>query len=325
MKLSLTVAIILGLLAAGGTAATSFPTRPITLIVPFPAGGPSDSVARIVSDRMRTSLGQPVIVENVSGAGGTIGLARVANAEPDGYTLVIGNWATHVGATATFKVSYDVVNDFEPVAMLAVAPVVFVGKNALPEHDMKGLIAWLRQNPAKASSATVGTGSLAHLTCDYFQSKTGTRFLLVPYRGAAPALQDLVAGQVDLLCGIDGPTALPFVRSGKIKAYALMQKARWPQAPEIPTVDEAGLPGLHVASWNGLWAPKRTPQPIIAKLVAAVVETLEDPIVREQLSVRLGQEMPPRDQQDPAGLAAYYRSELDKWLPILKALNIQPK
>ena len=325
MKLSLTVAIILGLLAAGGTAATSFPTRPITLIVPFPAGGPSDSVARIVSDRMRTSLGQPVIVENVSGAGGTIGLARVANAEPDGYTLVIGNWATHVGATATFKVSYDVVNDFEPVAMLAVAPVVFVGKNALPEHDMKGLIAWLRQNPAKASSATVGTGSLAHLTCDYFQSKTGTRFLLVPYRGAAPALQDLVAGQVDLLCGIDGPTALPFVRSGKIKAYALMQKARWPQAPEIPTIDEAGLPGLHVASWNGLWAPKRTPQPIIAKLVAAVVETLEDPIVREQLSVRLGQEMPPRDQQDPAGLAAYYRSELDKWLPILKALNIQPK
>jgi tripartite-type tricarboxylate transporter receptor subunit TctC len=199
MKLSLTVAIILGLLAAGGTAATSFPTRPITLIVPFPAGGPSDSVARIVSDRMRTSLGQPVIVENVSGAGGTIGLARVANAEPDGYTLVIGNWATHVGATATFKVSYDVVNDFEPVAMLAVAPVVFVGKNALPEHDMKGLIAWLRQNPAKASSATVGTGSLAHLTCDYFQNKTGTRFLLVPYRGAAPALQDLVAGQVDLL------------------------------------------------------------------------------------------------------------------------------
>ena len=325
MKLSLTVAIILGLLAAGGTAATSFPTRPITLIVPFPAGGPSDSVARIVSDRMRTSLGQPVIVENVSGAGGTIGLARAANAEPDGYTLVIGNWATHVGATATFKVSYDVVNDFEPVAMLAVAPVVFVGKNALPEHDMKGLIAWLRQNPAKASSATVGTGSLAHLTCDYFQSKTGTRFLLVPYRGAAPALQDLVAGQVDLLCGIDGPTALPFVRSGKIKAYTLMQKARWPQAPEIPTIDEAGLPGLHVASWNGLWAPKRTPQPIIAKLVAAVVETLEDPIVREQLSVRLGQEMPPRDQQDPAGLAAYYRSELDKWLPILKALNIQPK
>ena len=282
-------------------------------------------MARIVTDRMRTSLGQPVIVENVSGAGGTIGLARVANAEPDGYTLVIGNWATHVGATATFKVSYDVVNDFEPVAMLAVAPVVFVGKNALPEHDMKGLIAWLRQNPAKASAATVGNGSLAHLTCDYFQSKTGTRFLLVPYRGASPALQDLVAGQVDLLCGIDAPTALPFVRSGKIKAYALMQKARWPQAPEIPTIDEAGVPGLHVASWNGLWAPKRTPQPIIAKLAAAVVETLEDTIVREQLSVRLGQEMPPRDQQDPAGLAAYYRSELDKWLPILKAQNIQPK
>jgi len=294
------------------------------LVVPFPAGGPSDTVARIIAERMRAALGQPLIVENISGAGGTIGLARVAISEPDGYALAIGNWASHVGAINSFKVSYDVANDFEPVAMLAVAPVIFVGKSALPADNMPGLIAWLRQNPGKASAATSGPGSLAHLACEYFQSKTGTRFLLAPYRGAAPSLQDLVAAHVDLLCGIDAPTAMPFVRGGKIKALAVLQPKRWPQAPEVPTIDEAGLPGLYVVSWNALWAPKGTPQTIIAKLAAAAVESLEDPSVHEQLT-RLGQEIPPRDQQDPNGLAAYYKSELDKWLPIIKVQNVQPQ
>jgi tripartite-type tricarboxylate transporter receptor subunit TctC len=314
---------LLGCLTSGAVTATDFPTRPITLVVPFPAGGPSDTVARIIAERMRAALGQPLIVENISGAGGTIGLARVAISEPDGYALAIGNWASHVGAINSFKVSYDVANDFEPVAMLAVAPVIFVGKSALPADNMPGLIAWLRQNPGKASAATSGPGSLAHLACEYFQSKTGTRFLLAPYRGAAPSLQDLVAAHVDLLCGIDAPTAMPFVRGGKIKALAVLQPKRWPQAPEVPTIDEAGLPGLYVVSWNALWAPKGTPQTIIAKLAAAAVESLEDPSVHEL--TRLGQEIPPRDQQDPNGLAAYYKSELDKWLPIIKVQNVQPQ
>ena len=323
-RLAIPLTIAVAWLVSGAIAATDFPTRPITLVVPFPAGGPSDTVARIVAEGMRAALAQPLIVENVSGAGGTIGLARVAGSEPDGYTLAIGNWASHVGAINSFKVSYDVLNDFEPVAMLALAPLVFVGKSALPADDMHGLIAWLRQNPGKASAATSGPGSLAHLACEYFQSKTGTQFLLAPYRGAAPALQDLVAAHVDLLCGIDAPTAIPFVRSGKIKALAVMQQTRWAQAPEVATIDEAGLAGLYVVSWNALWAPKGTPQAIIAKLASAAVETLEDPSVREQLT-RLGQEIPPRDQQDPKGLAAYYKSELDKWLPIVKAQHVQPR
>lgn len=315
-------AAFLALLTPRGTASTDFPSRPITLIVPFPAGGPSDTIARIVSGRMRASLGQPVIVEDVSGAGGTLGLARVANAEPDGYTLVVGNWASHVGASATFKVSYNVVDDFEPVGMLAVAPIMFVGKSTLPADDMRGLIAWLKQSPNKASAATAGVGSLAHLACVYFANKTDTHFLLVPYRGAAPALQDVVAGQVDLLCGVDASTAMPFVLSGKIKAYAVTQSARWAQAPLVPTVDEAGLPGFYVSSWNGLWAPKGTPKPVIDKLTAAIVETLADPTVREQL-VYLGQEIPPQSQQESKGLAEFYRSELNKWLPILKAQKVQ--
>ena len=316
------VATILALLTVAANAANDFPSRPITLIVPFPAGGPSDTIARIVAGRMRASLDQPVIIENVSGAGGTLGLARVANAKPDGYTLVVGNWASHVGASATFKVSYDVVADFEPVAMLAIAPIMFVGKSTLPANDMRGLIAWLKQNPNKASAATSGVGSLAQLACVYFQNKTGTHFLLVPYRGAAPALQDVVAGQVDLLCGIDASTAMPFVLSGKLKAYAVTQSTRWAQGPQVPTVDEAGLPGFYVSSWNGLWAPNGTPKPVIDRLTAAVVETLADPRVRAQFA-RLGQDIPPRSQQDPKGLAEFYRSELDKWLPILKAENIQ--
>ena len=323
-RLAIAMTTLLGCLTSGAVTATDFPTRPITLVVPFPAGGPSDTVARIIAERMRAALGQPLIVENISGAGGTIGLARVAISEPDGYALAIGNWASHVGAINSFKVSYDVANDFEPVAMLAVAPVIFVGKSALPADNMPGLIAWLRQNPGKASAATSGPGSLAHLACEYFQSKTGTRFLLAPYRGAAPSLQDLVAAHVDLLCEIDAPTAMPFVRGGKIKALAVLQPKRWPQAPEVPTIDEAGLPGLYVVSWNALWAPKGTPQTIIAKLAAAAVESLEDPSVHEQLT-RLGQEIPPRDQQDPNGLAAYYKSELDKWLPIIKVQNVQPQ
>jgi tripartite-type tricarboxylate transporter receptor subunit TctC len=313
------IAIVLGMLTTGAIPETHFPSRPISLVVPFPAGGPSDTVARIVADRMRTTLGQPLVIENLSGGGGTTGLAHVVNSKPDGHTLLVGNWASQVGASATFKVGYDVVSDFDPVAMLAVAPVFFLGRSTLPADDMRGLITWLKQNPAGVSAATAGVGSLAHLTCAYFQQKSGTRFLLVPYRGAGPALQDLVAAQVDLLCGIDASAALPFVRSGKVKAYVVMQKTRWTQEPEVPTVDEVGLQGFYVSSWNALWAPKGVPQSVIESLTTAVLEALNDPTVREQLTAHLGQEIPPPELQTPKGLAAFYRSELDKWLPILKA------
>jgi tripartite-type tricarboxylate transporter receptor subunit TctC len=273
---------------------------------------------------MRSSLGQPIVVENVTGAGGTIALNRVFQAAPDGYTLVIGNWATHVGAVASFRVQYDIMKDFEPVALLAIAPLWLVGTNAIPAANLKGLIDWLKAEPDKALAGTAGPGSLAHLSCIYFQNQTGTRFQLVPYRGGGQAVQDLIAGNVHLQCGIDASSTLSLVRSGKIRAYAVMRETRWASAPEVPTVDEAGLPGFHVASWNSLWVRHGTPRPVIDRLNAAVVESLADPAVGGQL-VGLGQEIPPRAQQTPEALGAYHRAEMDRWLPIMKAENIKPQ
>jgi len=322
----LTVAVVLLAIFANSSRAAQevYPSRPITMIVPFPASGPSDVVARIVAERMRISLGQPVVVENVTGAGGTIALTRVVQSAPDGYTLVIGNWATHVGATASFRVSYDIMKDFEPVALLAIAPLWLVGTNSIPATDLKGLIDWLKAAPGKALAGTAGPGSLAHLSCIYFQNRTGTHFQLVPYRGGGQAVQDLVAGNIHLQCGVDASSTLPLVRSGKIRAYAVMRETRWSSAPEVPTVDEAGLPGFHVGSWNSLWIRHGTPKAVIDRLNAAVVESLADPAVSGQL-VGLGQDIPPRIQQTPEALGAYHRAEMDRWLPIMKTENIKPQ
>jgi tripartite-type tricarboxylate transporter receptor subunit TctC len=275
-----------------------FPLRPITLIVPFPAGGPVDTLARILSEPMRASLGQPVIVENVSGAGGSIGVGRVARATPDGYTLVLGNWTSQVGAPAIYSVAYDILHDFAPVGLLALSRLMIIGRKTLPADDVGALIGWLKANPGKATAGTIGVGSPSQVGGLHFQSLTGTRFQLIPYRGAAPALQDLVAGQIDLRFGAEASQTLPYLRAGTIKALAVMDKTRWPAAPDVPTIDEAGVPGLHLSYWQALWAPRATPPAIIARLNAAVVDTLADPAVRQRLT-ELGQDVPPRQQQTP--------------------------
>jgi tripartite-type tricarboxylate transporter receptor subunit TctC len=319
-----TLWVVLAMLAGiAGAAAEIYPSRPITMIVPFAAGGVTDIVARIVTDRMKTSLGQPVIVENVSGAGGTIGVTRLYRAAPDGYTLVVGQWTSHVGAGAMYPVAFDYLNDFEPIAMLSLAPLWIVGRKDLPAQDLRALIAWLKANPNQASAATTGLGSGIHMCLVYFQNMTGTKFPLAAYRGAAPLMQDMLAGQIDLSCPEAGQT-LPQYRAGGIKAYAVLTRQRWFAAPEVPTINEAGVPGLHFTFWHGMWAPKGTPPEIIAKLNAAVVDSLADPNVRKRFK-ELGHEIAARDQQTPRALAAFHKAEIEKWWPIIKAANIKPE
>jgi len=300
--------------------AQAFPSRPVTIIVPFPAGGPADVIARIVGDRMRTSLGQPVIVENVSGAGGTIGVARAARAAPDGYTLSMGQLNSHVFSGAAYTVRYDLLKDFEPVALLTTNPLMIAGRKDLSAKNIRELVAWLKANPNKASFATPGVGSPSHVWGIHFQNSTGTRFQFVAYRGASPALQDVLSTQVDLTC-LQASDLLPHVRSGNIRAYAILADAPWVRAPEIPTIDEAGVPGLHMPFWHGLWAPANTPREIVGKLNQAAVEAVADPSVCQRL-VDIGQEIFPPEQQTPEALAALQKAEIEKWWPIIKAANI---
>jgi tripartite-type tricarboxylate transporter receptor subunit TctC len=313
----ITAALVIA--AVNTASAQVYPSRPLTLVVPFPAGGSTDAIGRIVAERMRVSLGQPVLIENVGGAGGSIGVGRVARATPDGYTLDIGQWDTHVANGATFSLSYDVLKDFEPVALISSNPFLILAKKAMPADDLKSLIAWLKGNPDKASQAIPTAGS--HVAGILFQKETGTRFAFVPYRGGGPAMQDLVAGQIDLMI-IQAAVALPQVRAGAIKAYAVTASSRFPAAPDIPTVDEAGLPGIHISGWFALFAPKGTPTEVVTKLNTAVVEALADPTVRARLA-NLGQEIFPREQQTPQALAAYHKAEIEKWWPIIKAANIK--
>jgi len=268
---------------------------------------------------MKTELGQTVIVENVGGAGGSIGVARVAHATPDGYTLVFGNWASNVGSGAVYPVDYDLIKDFEPVARIADTPLWVVTRKDFPANDFKQLIAWLKANPGKATAATVGPGSGSHLCGVYLENNLGVRFQFVPYRGGAPASQDLIAGNVDLMCD-QSSNSLPFVRSGQIKALAVMARQRWFGAPEVPTVGEIGLPGIYVSFWHGLWAPKGTPNAIVAKLNSAVVKSLADAALQKRFADQ-GQEIPPRYQQTPQALAAYQKADIEKWWPIVKALE----
>src|SRR5260221_5366208 len=251
--------------AVGPAAAQVYPSHPITIIVPVPPGGVADPIARILADHMSTQLGQPVVIENVSGAGGSIGVARAARAAPDGYTLSIGNWLSHVGASAVYPVQYDVLRDFAPVSLLTVSPVLVIAKNSFPANDLQEMIAWLKANPDKASPATAGAGSAAHVSGVYFQRATGTRFQFVPYRGGGPAVQDEVAGHVDLMFN-EGTGALPYVLGRQVKPYAVLAKSRWFAAPDIPTGEELGVPGINISFWHGLWVPKGTPKEIVVKL-----------------------------------------------------------
>jgi tripartite-type tricarboxylate transporter receptor subunit TctC len=321
--MKMAVAIALAVLAASNVSSTAqvYPSRPITLIVPFSAGGPTDTIGRIFAERLRASLGQTVIVENVTGAAGSIGVGRVARAAPDGYTLSIGHWSTHVVNGAVYSLPYHVLDDFEPISLIANNPQLIVSRNAMPAKDLRELIAWLKANPDKATQGTAGAGSASHVGGVYFQSSSATRFQFIPYRGAAPAMQDLLAGQVDLMFD-QAANALPQVRAGKIRAYAVTAKTRLASASDIPSVDEAGLPGFYISIWHALWASKGTPKDVIAKLNAAVVEALADQTVRQRLA-DLGQELPAREQQTPEALVAHHKAEIDKWWPIIKAANIK--
>ena len=322
MRNLILVAALAGVLQGiGNAAAQEYPARSITVIVPFAAGGITDTVARIVSERMKVSLGQAVVVENVTGAGGTIGLTRLFRSAPDGYTLAVGQWTSNVGSGAMYPLPFDLLGDFEPVSMLSIGPLWIMGSNNLPAKNLQELVGWLKENPDKASAGTVGAGSAAHMCFVYFQSMTGTRFKFVSYRGAAPALQDLVGGHIDLLCAEGGQTLSQY-RAGSVKAFAVLTQKRWFAAPDVPTMEEAGVPGLEFPFWHGLWAPKGTPKEIVAALNAAVVEALADPLVRQRYT-DVGHEIAPRQQQTPEGLHAYHKAEIEKWWPIIKAANIK--
>jgi tripartite-type tricarboxylate transporter receptor subunit TctC len=317
----LMLCLCLSLGFAGEAFAQAYPSRPITLIVPFPAGGPTDTLARVLADRLKTALGQPIIIENVSGAGGSLGVGRAARAAPDGYTLSIGHVQTHVINGAVYKLPYDIINDFEPISLITDTPQWIVGKTSLPSKDVAELIAWMKERPGKATVGSVGVGGPPDLAAISFQKQTGTSFQLVPYRGGAPLLQDLMAGQIDLTFG-QAANYLAHVRGGQLRPYAVLSSKRWWAAPDVPTLTEAGVGGPTISFWHGLWVPKGTPKEVLARLDAAVHESLADATLRQRFS-DIGQEIWPLDQQTPQALRALQQSEAEKWWPVVKAANIK--
>ena len=302
-------------------AAEDYPSRPIAMIVPFAAGGPTDVVARILAEGMRASLGQPVLIENVTGAAGSIAVGRVARSAPDGCTLSIGHWSTHVVNGAIYKLPYDLLTDLAPVSLLVSNPQLIVANPKVPATDLKSLVEWIKSNPDKVSAGTAGAGSASHIGGIYFQNFSHTSFLFVPYRGTGPAMQDLISGQIQIMID-QSSNSLPQVRNKLIKAFAVTSKTRLAVAPDIPTVDEAGMPGFYISVWHGLWVPKDTPKPIIAKLAAAVRAAFADPATRKRF-LDLGQEIPPVEQQTPEALGAYQKAEIEKWWPLIKTAHIK--
>jgi tripartite-type tricarboxylate transporter receptor subunit TctC len=297
-----------------------YPSHVITVVASGPAGGPTDSIGRIVTERMRVSLGQPVLIENVAASGG-IAVRKVGGAPPDGYTIELGHWSSNVVDGAVMSLRYDLLTDFEPIALIASNPLLITSRKDLPATNLKELVAWLKANPGKGTLAEPGAGSPPHIAGIFFEKLTDTEFQFVPYRGGGPAMQDLIAGHIDLNMG-QMAVAIPQVSAGTIKAYAVTSESRIAAAPNIPTTDEAGVPGLHLSVWHGLWAPKGTPKEIIAKLNAAVVDALADPTVRQRLA-QLGQDIPPREQQSPEALHAFQKAEIEKWWPIIKEAGIK--
>lgn len=297
--------------------AQNYPSRQITLIVPFPPGGSTDVAARIMAEYMRARLGQPVVIENVGGAGGSIAVGRLARAAPDGYTIDIGQWDTHVGSII-YKLDYDLQKDFEPIGLISNNPQLMVAKKDLPASGLKELVAWMKANPGKVNY--VNQNAAANVTGVIFEKLTGQKFHYIPYRGAGPAMTDLVSGQVDLLV-VQGAAALPQIRAGKIKAIANLSPKRSPSIPDIPTSDEGGVPGLYMSGWFGFFAPKGTPKDVIAKLNNAMVQALAEPAVRARFA-ELGLDVASREQQTPEGLAAFQKAEIDKWWPIIKEAGI---
>jgi tripartite-type tricarboxylate transporter receptor subunit TctC len=307
--------------SASGAVAQTYPSRPITMVVPLGVGGSTDVIARIMAEGMRASLGQPIIVENTTGAGGTIGVGRVARAAPDGYTIGIGQWGTNVASGAIYPLQYDLIRDFEPVALIATQPFLIVAKKSMPANNLGELITWLKANASKASQGNSGIGTPSHVGGILFQNAIGAHLTMVPYRGAGQSMQDLVAGQIDMM--LDTPAlSLPQLRGGTIKAYAVTAKSRLALALDIPTTDEAGLPGFYFSFWHAFWVPRGTPKEIIADLNKAVVKTLDDATIRKKL-IELSQDIFPLDQQTPEALGAFHKAEIEKWWPIIKEAGIK--
>jgi tripartite-type tricarboxylate transporter receptor subunit TctC len=316
------LAALAALLLSGGNAiADSFPSHPITLVVPFSAGGPSDALARIMAERMQRTLGQTILIENVTGAGGSLGIGRVVRAAPDGYTIGFGHLGTNVANGAIYKLGYDLVTDLEPVVMLPSNPMVIVSRNTVPAKTLPELLAWLKAKPTPPTAGTAGAGSGSHIAGLYFENVSGIKLQYVPYRGTAPALTDLVAGQIDIIVD-QTSNSIGQVRAGTIRAYAVTADKRVASASDIPTTDEAGLPGFHMTLWSGLWVPKNTPKDIVTKLNAAAVEALTDPAVQKKFN-DLGLDTPPKDQLTPEALGAWQKSEIAKWWPMIKAANVK--
>jgi tripartite-type tricarboxylate transporter receptor subunit TctC len=298
-----------------------YPNRPITVVVPFPAGGPTDAIMRNLGERMRQTLGQPLVVEYVTGAAGTVGTGRVARANPDGYTIVCGHFGTHATNAAVYQLNYDVVKDFAPIALLPSNPYLFVVNKTLPVNNLREFMAYMKANPDKLNMGHPGVGTGPHLAAILLQQAAGGTMNYIPYRGAAPAMVDLLAGQINLMVD-QVQNSMAHVRAGSTKALAIASPQRNAQVPDVPTVDEAGAPGLHMSLWYGFWAPAGTPKEIVVKLTAAVQDALGDPAVRERLT-GLGMEIPTREQQTPEGLAARQKADIDKWTPVIRAAGIR--
>lgn len=319
-KLAATIALIL-FAATSHARAQDYPSHPITMVVALPAGGAVDALARVLAEHMRVTLGQPIIIENMGGAGGTLSIARVVRSPPDGYTIGMGTLGQYVVSGAVYTLPFDMLADLTPVALLPSVPYWLVARKSLAPNTLQELVTYLKANPDKISATSVGTASLARFCGMFFQEKTATRFQFVPYRGGAPALQDLVGGQVDLSCDL-GANSLAQVRDGNIKAYAVMSKTRWFAAPDVPTADEGGVPGLYVSTWHGFWAPKGTPEAVVAKINSAAQAAMADPGVQKRIA-DLGMDLPPAELLTPQAFAAFHKAEVEKWYPIVKAAGVK--
>ena len=315
------IAILSGPALAGAAFAQAYPARPITMIVPFPAGGATDTLARYLGENMRGLLGQPIVIENVGGAAGSLGVARAVRSAADGYTLSIGTSTTHMLTGGLYALQFDLLNDLEPVILIGSEPLLIVGKKSLPADDLKGLIAWLKANPDKASVGIAGIGATGHLSGISFQKETGTKFQFVPYRGNGPAMQDLLAEQIDFMIE-PASNFKSLLAAGSVKSLAITGRTRLPSSPNIPTADEAGLPGFSASLWYGLWVPKGTPKEIIARLNATMTQVLADPKVKQRFE-ELGIQITPLPQQSPEALRAFQKQEADRWWPIIKASGIK--
>ena len=321
MRKLVSAAFMALLTLSSAVAAENYPSHPITVVVPFSAGGPSDAMTRILAERMKATLGEAILVENTTGAGGSIGVGRVVHSAPDGYTIGFGHLGTHVANGAIYKLGYDLVTDLEPVVLLPSNPMIIVSKNAVPAKSLNELLAWLKSRPEPATAGTAGAGSGSHIAGLAFEAASGVKLQYVPYRGTGPAMNDLVAGQIDLI--VDQlSNSINQVRAGTIRGYAVTDAKRAEQASDIPTADEAGLPGFHMTLWSGLWVPKGTPKEIVTKLNAAAVDALNDPGVRRQLE-NLGLQMPPADRLTPEALGDWQKAEIAKWWPVIKAANVK--